>query len=582
VSGPRLSDLLVERLGDDPISSRSKTGQLVRTKIGVRHTSEFRRIENLPRRIWERALDLSELTRLLTESLRAPEGAEPCGPECRCPRELRPIQAAAIRDLHDVKGALVPAGVGKGKTLISLLAPVVLEAKRPLLLVPAALRDQTLRKAIPMMKRHFWRLHPNLRIHSYTEVSLESKADLLEEIKPDLIICDEVHELKRRESARTRRVARYMQANPYTMFCGLSGSITQRSLKDYWHLLMWALKPDLAPLPAQWPELCEWADALDLDVPEEKRVAAGSLVRLTKPGESVRAAYRRRFTETPGVVATSDNELACSLLITRGGAQPTKPVQKMINALRDNWEDPNGDPMMEAKDIWRVVRQLALGFWMRWEPAAPPEWLFARQGWGRYVRETLRHNRRGLDSPLQVWNECAAMPKPPEEFLIWREVKDSFEPNPIAEWIDKSFAVNAAADWLKSAGGICWTEHVAFGRAVAERAGVPYFGAGDDHIVDASGPIVASVQAHGQGKNLQHWNRNLVVAPSPNGKTWEQLLGRTHREGQLADEVTCEVWLHVSELFDAFRQAIANARWIEETIGQRQKLCYADFAFEVT
>lgn len=99
-------------------------------------------------------------------------------------------------------------------------------------------------------------------------------------------------------------------------------------------------------------------------------------------------------------------------------------------------------------------------------------------------------------------------------------------------------------------------------------------------ILDARGPVIASWHAHGEGKNLQHWSKNLFVAPPSSGKTWEQVLGRTHRAGQQADEVVADVWLHAEELRASFIQARADARYIEATLGSRQKLCYANINWE--
>ena len=83
----------------------------------------------------------------------------------------------------------------------------------------------------------------------------------------------------------------------------------------------------------------------------------------------------------------------------------------------------------------------------------------------------------------------------------------------------------------------------AFGRAVAEAGDFPFYGAGDvaaAGILQENGKrtVVASIKAHGTGRNLQAFCRNLVANPPSDGATWEQLLGRTHRQGQEADEVT--------------------------------------------
>jgi hypothetical protein len=87
---------------------------------------------------------------------------------------------------------------------------------------------------------------------------------------------------------------------------------------------------------------------------------------------------------------------------------------------------------------------------------------------------------------------------------------------------------------------------------------------------------VASIAAHATGKNLQQWNRNLVVIPPTSGQVWEQLLGRTHRMGQEQDVVVAETYLHHESYRASMAQAFADARFLEETLGNRQRLLYCD------
>ena len=67
--------------------------------------------------------------------------------------------------------------------------------------------------------------------------------------------------------------------------------------------------------------------------------------------------------------------------------------------------------------------------------------------------------------------------------------------------------------------------------------------------------VCASPRAHGTGKNLQQFARNLVANPPSDGATWEQLIGRTHRQGQEADEVTVEVYRHTAPFLEAVEKA---------------------------
>jgi len=133
-----------------------------------------------------------------------------------------------------------------------------------------------------------------------------------------------------------------------------------------------------------------------------------------------------------------------------------------------------------------------------------------------------------------------------------------------------------ARDWLeadKGDPGIVWVEHVPFGMKLSELSGIRYFGAGDHvEILTHTGPMIASIRAHGEGRNLQRYRRCLVIAPPDMGATWEQLLGRNHRPGQKADEVEWEVCLQAPELWASFKNALIDAKYIQETQGKNQKL----------
>lgn len=623
-----LFDKAVELAGGrEAIAKGSGMGQELKRR-GVVRTGDLDRILSLPRRRWEEAPDLPALREMLERHLRLPGGE----------MTLWNVQAAALRDAHDVGAVFGPIGCGQGKALVTLLAPVIMEAERPLLLVPADLREQTTAKVIPEMSRH-WRMHPNLVVRGYSELSIERGKDLLTELRPDLIIADEAHRLKNTRSARTRRVARHMAEFPATKFVALSGTITIRSIRDYWHLLLWCLKPELAPLPAKWQEVSEWADALDRDVDPPARVAPGALWQLAPGGKpeglpeeeelsAIRVAYGKRLTETPGVISTGDVDVQASLRVVRRGLVPPPQIVALVDRMDETWETPGGAPIMEPTELARHRKELALGFWYRWKVPAPIDWLDARKAWAKLVRETIKHNRRGLDSELQVWNEqlrghgracdfCGGKGRLPTgifveledgtreeeteacgscergriitepaahcEWCSWRAVKASFEPETEPVWAS-DFAIDDCARWLADSrdddtgGGICWVEHVAFGERLMAKTGVMYFGAGtwaSRAILDHQGPMIASVAAHSEGKNLQRFRLNLITSPMPSGKGWEQLLARTHRAGQRADEVVSEFYSHLGGI-DSFTRALADARYLQDTLGIRQRLNYAD------
>jgi hypothetical protein len=77
--------------------------------------------------------------------------------------------------------------------------------------------------------------------------------------------------------------------------------------------------------------------------------------------------------------------------------------------------------------------------------------------------------------------------------------------------------------------------------------------------------------------------RDEVVEASPRGVAvvadagaWEQLIGRTHRQGQLADEVEVYVFAH-GAFADALETARERAKYIENTTGNTQKLLLASW-----
>ena len=296
-------------------------------------------------------------------------------------------------------------------------------------------------------------------------------------------------------------------------------------------------------------------------------------MQFCEEGENARQGFRRRLVETPGVVAGAERELGVSLYLSERKIDVPIEVIRAIEELERKWETPGGEQISEASQLWKAVRQLACGFYYKWDPAPPKAWLEARREWKQYVRKTIRYNRRGLDSELQVWNECAGADLSPSVWENWRDVKNTFKPNVVPVWIS-DYLVDDVNRWLADHPfGVVWTEHVAFGKRFED-----YYGAGSELPKDQR-PIVASIAAHGEGKNMQAWCDNLIVSCPSSGKTLQQLLGRMHREGQLADEVTGDFYFHTQVLRDAWDTAIEDAHYLQDTTGNRQKILYANKEF---
>lgn len=589
----RVSLATLFELPEEPsFTKASKVGKAQRRE-GVRDSHELKRILTIERRppIIDTAEDL-------TDEFRKP-GA---------PGKMRlwPVQSAALGEARRAGGLFGALGVGQGKTLTSLLMGSALNARMTVILVPPALRAQLINVDIPRLSKEWQIPLARIRVVAYSQISSATSADILEDIKPDLIVADEAHSLRYRTAARTKRFLRYMKDHPECRFVGLSGTMTRRSLKDYQHLAELALRKN-SPLPNHFPTLGEWAEALDVS---DDPMPPGALLQLCTDEELgdvaklwenedehvmenvqhvVREAFRRRLVETPGVVATAESAIGTSLIINAVRPMVPAEIQQEIMNVRARWEI-QGEELVDALAVARVARQLAAGFYYRWAwPDGVPdvEWLDARKEWNREVREILRLSRKGLDSPMLI---AAAIERGEYEsttYARWRAVKDRPEPPREAVWIH-DFLIKAAIAWAeknasKAAPAIVWYLHTTVGERLAAATGWPFFGPGTKANealtqVDAQATpvIICSAKAHGVGKNLQPFCQNLLTTPIPGGADMEQLIARTHRPGQLADEVTVDVFVHTTETEAAFRNSVRDACYIESTTGQRQKLNFAE------
>lgn len=551
---------------------------------------EAQRILKLP--TW----NLDEWTLDLTEKYKTIQG------EMR----LSPVQSAAIYWAGKMNGALLPLAVGAGKTLVSLLINGELGGQRPVLLIPPTMQIP-IRREIEKLKKHFNLPIKNLMILPYSQLSVAKNTDIFERIKPDVIIADEAHLLRDPNSARTRRVLRYAKAFPGTKFVFMSGTLTSKSLKDYAHLAELALREG-SPVPRTQEELIAWANVIDAKgVPQSKdwQVFAdfedirGDLGR-TKPRttspfealdtsldtqvakERAREVFQRRLTTTPGVVATKEGSVQCSLFFHERTVDVAPSVNEALADLNMTWRRPDGEELVSALEVWRVGMQLSQGFYLRWvwpEGQIDFDWLGARAEWHRAIREVLKWNVVGMDSPLLVtravmtgrltdrfavsawraWDEHRHKPKPPTEII----------------WFDDSLVENALEWAQEHPKGLIWYNDHALELAL-RALDIRTFGAGEVPPDDGRG-MALSIRAHGTGLNLQKHNENLCLSFPSSGKTAEQLIGRTHRQGQEADDVSFWYYNHTKPYQDALKQARNDAQYIQQTLGSPQKLVYGTF-----
>jgi len=555
----------------------------IREAEGVKHSPELDRILTLPRRVPLTPEEEEERIDLLTDYLKTPNGT----------MRLRPVQAQALAEAHDHQGLFGPIRVSGGKTLISLLTPIVLEARAPMLIVPAALIEKTRTEARKLAQH--WRLPTFLHIVSYQALGRVSGAGTLENLNPDLIICDEGHKLKNKRAAVTKRVSRFVHDHPETRMVILTGTISKRSLHDFAHLLAWTLKLR-TPLPRHYNELEAWALAID-ERPNAimPPLHPGAILKLATdedtgpPTQRARTAVRRRINDTPGVVTASGTGCDVSLRVQGHIVETSGQTAAAFETLRAKWETPDGWPVSDGFAIWRYARELSLGFYYRWDPRPPEDWLAARKTWSAFCRKTLKDNRRNLDSEMQVALACVEHPEwyGDEEYKAWVAIRDTFKPRSVAVPFDDS-VLEYCRHWAEKHGGLIWCEHVDFAQRLSAKARLPYFaGEGLDaqgnSIEDFNGKCaILSIEANREGRNLQRFSRSLVVSPPQQGDRWQQLLARTHRDGQEADEVICDIVISCAEHLDAMRIMQTDAQYQEDITGDRQKLLLADIVLPDT
>lgn len=623
-SRPKINEVFGKTDRKVDISFRSSS-------LAVSDSPELKRVLALPRRLRPTEAELAALQDAYTARLGKP--LAPCSCEKtylrRCAKRLLPIQAWALEEISRYEGLLGPIGVGDGKTLLDLLAPMVMpNCKVAVLLVRPDLREQLLKVDWNFYGQH-WELpnlaggswfkpgKPVLHVVAFSELSGAKATDLLTKINPDLIIADEGQALRNPTSARCKRYLRYFSERPETRLCIWSGTLTSKGLADFAHHSRLALGAG-SPAPLDWPTVEEWAGALD---PGDWPTPIGALERLCEVGETARSGFHRRLVDTPGVVSSPETgNCQAALTFYERKIEAPEKVKAAVRDLELTWERPDGEALVEALAVARCARELACGFYYRWKwihgetDEAIQKWLEARKAWNKELREKLKRSKEHLDSPLLCakaairWHhgyvhierdaegrELARRSVPPRTgsgplptwaadcWPEWERLRDTCSPVTEPVWVD-DYLVRDAVEWARSSVGIVWYEHDCFGRAVAKGGSFPLYGPGADASRDILGErgersIVASIRAHGTGKNLQPFCRQLVANPPADGATWEQLIGRTHRQGQLEDEVTVHVYRHMPVMVTALDKARELAQYIQDTLGGSQKLLRASFIF---
>lgn len=578
-------------------------------------------------------------------------------------------QAEAFLTFKSLGCGFFPIGVGEGKTLITLWMANYAYTQwqgfhKIILLVPSSLILQLVKISIPWAREHISLSipiynvgkqtkerrknlvdmdRPGLYIMPYSLLSTLDTDYLLQKIDPKLIICDEGQNLANRDSARSKRLFRYIstkytERNDYVHGVVLSGTLTKKSIKDYWHLIDWCLG-QYSPLPRQRSLACDWGRVLDA-LGEALPDTVGCLVPLFEwavqnfPEETFQAnqtgfrkAYMVRLKTMPGVVATGEDSLGTRLDIHPAVNSPVgadckachNDLKELQRRVIDDWISPSGDDIEYAIHKFRYLYELSSG--MFYEQLWPSLDKIERQSKctsqeaEKYLEQAQYHHellqiyhkalrnfllyssKQGLDTPLMVGKSMADHGErfvPQDLYRAWVDAKNlEFEGMPARISVPKricpykiDFAIEVAKTWKK--GGVIWTYHRDVGDWMYEKASKVFprvflcqqGNKANSIILDPANSdaiIVASIKAHGVGKELQHFQNQIFLQWPRGAADAEQLLGRLHRSGQEADEILAPI-LNSDEFDHAVFSACLNeAVYAQQTTGKKQRLLYANY-----
>ena len=533
--------------------------------------------------------------------------------------QLNDEQNGALTEIAINGGALVDLSVGKGKTLVTFLAPEAIRLAgegvpgfvppyEVMLLTKASIRTQTLEE-IEKMSRHF-KFNPP-RVYSYSELSSQRGRNLLEQIQPDLIICDEAHTLASRVSSRSKRFKAYARSyskllahdeerrrrgekgvrrRPPLRFVFLSGSFVKEKIAEFAHLTELVLG-ERNLVPRHYKMLQAWDRCLShktASSPADQRHMVPFLremgVRLQSADTddfrgAAREAFRRRYTNTSGIMTSSRASTDVPLEFHPWNLDVPPEILNAVYTVDDKWERPDGETFPDVLSKMRYIEQLLQGFFLFWrwpENRKDDEWVFKRSQWFKEMRSflTSRAAVRDLDSPGLVENamkrgKLHGFKNLEGAWRAWAEVSHRPTPPTHSSWLS-DYMVRAVVDFAQKSADpvLIWTSSVELRNALSKHYPVIPRGEKPPEVPTT---CVLSVASHGTGLNLQSYRKNLFTVMPTDAKTVEQAVGRTHRQGQ---GQTVEVYFPAgNRYFDRKpRSLCASAAYIQASTGSVQKV----------
>jgi len=581
----------------------------------MKYNTDNARILDLP----SRAPFPPQLVERLTAMLRTEAGTQ----------TLHPIQAEALYELkrcnmHSPElGIVARAGLGAGKSLISFLAGSMLpDVRGVVLLIPGGHRAKTLRAL--QQARHHWQIRHDILIHSYEELSRKREllGGLVKRFGRLLVVADEAHKLSAVDSGRTRQVLHEAVQNPSIIWMPMSATLLKYSLRRAGHLYELALR-DRSPLPLNDRNLSDWASVTDTDASSDGRAWAAYYPLYRKHGGTEQAwedpdrrliacreILAKHFEQSVGVVTNQDSSAAgCSLNIIEESFSCPQVIESNIQEIKKTGILPasGGIAITHPWAMDAVIQEASQGMfyyhdWSQTRLGKPDDaWLGPRKAYAAEVRDFL-----GMDgawrfhqiyTPGQLEQAFLTDPKRFSStyalaYHRWKAVENRYQIRTMHEapggpgevitvtpiWLTEEIIDRMVAA-MQERPIILWYSHIAVAMKLRDRGMDVFFPQSGDkarnpETAKGKHSIALSLRAHSDGFNLQQFAEQVFPCPSSDAMRMAQAVGRSHRYGQKADEVTVRVWLHTSYLQDAWVRCQQHAN-TEHQRGQKNALAVA-------
>ena len=431
-------------------------------------------------------------------------------------------------------GAVVLASAGSGKTLMTLMTPIILGEKEFIIIVPAkSLND------IKAECEKFSSLIPELanmqnRIYSSSTLS-SSNARLLETINPRLIVIDEVQDFADVNTARGKRFFRYLDANlKRTRLVCMSATLVTLQFKQFFYLMAYALR-ESSPFLMNEKYVQAYQTLLD-----------GTMLIGDKKTEEAKKSLDR-FVGSTYVEKMGSAIVGCSHVFTnfvnstdvpilfKKVTKPESPeIQEALARLEAEWALPNGELVTDAAVINHAVKTLGCGYYFTTTHEDGTAALLRAKDTIAQFNKAARRSvtyEDGVDS-LGVFKKLKAS----EGRLHTLMTKaDEQKKKLIREtvFIDSAFMVALVKRVLDKTDNLAiWVEHVEAGEFLSKHFNIPFFRDGKKRVPITAKRAIFSSKAFYAGKNLQQFNNAFLLEPTVNPLIFEQLISRHHRYGQ--------------------------------------------------